>query len=123
MGTKILSTIIFVLFCFAAQAQYISTNGVIILYSGATEQYDTPDITVSGCYDVRSQEWVVSIKLFKAGITVDPAREYHYRYTKTDIDAYTGTGTGDTAKIQNALSQAVAATLLVLNPTRTFTQH
>ena len=101
---------------------YITTNGRIILSSGSIEQHDTPDIVVSGSYSVRAAIWNVALKIQPAGSgALDAYRDFQIQYTKAEIDAYTGTGTGDTAKIQNALEQAVKATLLALNASITFT--
>lgn len=119
--------IFFILFFFVslsayAQTPYISTDGRIILVSGSIQQYDTPDIYVSVSYNVLRETWTAHLDLYKPGSSALYG-EYNIDYERADIDAYTGTGTEQTDEIQNAVSQAVAATLLVLNPTRTFTQH
>ena len=100
----------------------ITTNGVIILESGSIASHNTPDIYATGTYSPFSEAWVVTLTLTKpsAGAGAIYA-EFSMRYTKAEIDAYTGTGTGDTAKIENAILQAVNATLLALNASITFT--
>ena len=47
--------------------------------------------------------------------------DYTVLLDKTTVDGYSGTGTGDYLKFYNAVEQAVAAYLLVLNPSVTFT--
>jgi len=119
--------IFFILFFFVslsayAQTPYISTDGRIILVSGSIQQYDTPDIYVSVSYNVLRETWTAHLDLYKPGSSALYG-EYNINYTKSDINAYTGTGTQQIDKMQNAVSQAVAATLLALNPSITFTQN
>lgn len=119
---------IFFIILFAAsfstygQTPYISTNGRIILQTGSIQQFDTPDIYVSISYNVRLETWTAHLDLYKPAST-SLYGEYNINYTKSDINAYTGTGTQQIDKMQNAVSQAVAATLLALNPSITFTQN
>ena len=119
---KTLIALIIALFAITAQAQRITTNGLVILETGSISQHNTPDIYVGFTYSAFQTSYIANITLTKpgAGATAIYA-EFQIRYTKTQIDAYTGTGTGDTAKIQNAMLQAVKATLLALNPAITFT--
>lgn len=119
---KTLISLIIALFAITAQAQRITTNGLVILETGSISQHNTPDIYVGFTYSAFQTSYIANITLTKpgAGATAIYA-EFQIRYTKTQIDAYTGTGTGDTAKIQNAMLQAVKATLLALNPAITFT--
>lgn len=102
------------------QTPYISTDGPIILASGSIQQFDTPDIYVSISYNVRMEAWNAHLELFKPGSDALYG-EYNIGYTKADINAYTGSGTQQVDKMQNAVSQAVKATLLALNPAITFT--
>ncbi len=95
----------------------ITTNGVIILESGSISSHNTPDIYATSQYSPFSECWLVTLTLTKPAIYA----EFSMLYTKAQIDAYTGTGTGDTAKIENAILQAVKATLLALNASITFT--
>lgn len=100
----------------------ITTNGTIILESGSIASHNTPDVYAHGEYNPFDETWLVKITLTKPGAGASAIYADSYiRYTKAAIDAYTGTGTGDTAKIQNALLQAVKATLLALNASITFT--
>lgn len=120
-------TIIFILailFCLSAKAQflYIETDGVIILESGSVEQYDTPNIYCNAKYETLANYWTVTVQLIAPAAT-NYVRETNLVFTKTDIDSYTGSGTTETDKVQNCVLQAVAAYLLVLNPTITFTLH
>lgn len=121
---NILALIIFA-FSLTAQAQTrISTNGYVLLEAGAFEQYETPDLYVSGSFNVRNQSWTVSLTMVKASDAVTEAyKAADMIFTKSEVDAYTGTGTGDTEKLLNALHQAVADKLLSINPGITFTLH
>lgn len=122
---KILISLCLFIFCLASQAQpsYISTDTNIILESGSSTEYATPIIFVRGQYEVRQEQWLVTMGLsfgvFSASMPIKA--EYSLRFTKTEIDAFTGTGTGDTEKIQNALEQAVVDYLQPLNVSTTFT--
>lgn len=49
------------------------------------------------------------------------SRERTISFTKAEIDAFTGSGTGDTEKAQNAVEQAVKDYLETLNPSSTVT--
>ena len=93
--------------------------------ASALEQYDAPVVFVSGCYDIRQQVWQVSVGLATGVVsaTTPIRKEYVLVFTKAQIDAYTGTGTGDTAKAQNALDQAVKAYIQGLNGSSTVTIH
>lgn len=119
---KTIIALIITLFAIAANAQRITTNGLVILESGSISQHNTPDIYVGFTYSAFQTSYIANLTLTKPGAgAVAIYAEFQIRYTKTQIDAYTGTGTGDTAKIQNAVLQAVKATLLALNPAITFT--
>ena len=119
---KTLIALIIALFAITAQAQRITTNGLVILETGSISQHNTPDIYVGFTYSAFQAAYIANITLTKPGaVAAAIYAEFQIRYTKSEIDAYTGTGTGDTEKIQNAIMQAVAATLLALNPAITFT--
>jgi len=119
---KILISLIITLFAVSANAQRITTNGLVILETGSISQHNTPDIYVGFTYSAFQTAYIANITLTKPGAGAAAIyAEFQIRYTKAEIDAYTGTGTGDTEKIQNAIMQAVAATLLALNPAITFT--
>lgn len=119
---KILIALIITLFAITAQAQRITTSGSIVLESGSISRHDTPDIYVGFTYSSFQTAYIANLTLTKPGAGAGEIyAEFQIRYTKAQVDAYTGTGTGDTAKIQNAILQAVKATLLALNPAITFT--
>ena len=106
----------------AKSQHYITTNGRIVLESGSIAQHNTPDIYVGFTYSAFQTSYIANITLTKPGAGAAAIyAEFQIRYTKTQIDAYTGAGAGDTAKIQNDMLQAVKATLLALNPAITFT--
>ena len=119
---------IFFIILFAAsfstygQTPYISTNGRIILQTGSIQQFDTPDIYVSISYNVRLETWNAHLDLYKPGSDALYG-EYNIDFTKADINGYTGTGTEQTDKIQNAVTLALIDVLELLNPTITFTDN
>jgi hypothetical protein len=118
-------TLALVLFSLTCSAQsYISANTDIILESGAVVKYASPNIFVTGTYQVRSSLWMVVIRVTSGATANEPVvAEFTTVFTKAAIDAYTGTGTGDTAKAQNAIEQAVGGYLGALNVSTTFTIH
>ncbi len=117
--TLILIAMIWAAAC-SAQSN-IGCTGDIILETGSKTQYASPVIFVKGQFDVRQSQWLVTLGLAYGVISVNtPIKaEYGIRFTKAEINAYTGTGTGDTEKVQNALEQAVVDYLEALNPSAT----
>ena len=117
---------IFAIFCaslVSAQTSYITSSGDVIFESGSIEKYDTPAIFVNGCYNVRHETWLVTMGITYGVVSSSSPvkREFTVLFTKAEIDAFTGAGTGDTEKIQNALDQAVVDYLQALNVSITFT--
>lgn len=101
---------------------YIDSDGLVIFQSGSIEQHNEPRIFVRAEYTAMNGAWLVHAGVSDpAAPTVSLYKEFAFRYTKVEIDAYTGTGTGDTLKILSALEQALVDTLKALNPTITFT--
>jgi len=107
----------------SAQTSYITCSGDIYLESGALDKYASPVIFTNGTFDNRAGTWTVKLELSTGIVSAASPikKEYYIRFTKAQIDAYTGSGTGDTAKLQNALDQATKDYLLTVNPVITFT--
>jgi len=107
----------------SAQTSYITCSGDIYLESGALDKYASPVIFTNGTFDNRAGTWTVKLELSTGVVSAASPikKEYYIRFTKAQIDAYTGSGTGDTAKLQNALDQATKDYLLTVNPVITFT--
>ena len=123
---KKLLTIIATIFALTASAQsYISSNTNIILEVSSPKQYASPSIFVHGEYYHRQEVWLVTLDLIPTAFspTAGAYETYSLRITKAVVDGYTGTGTGDTAKIQNALEKAVGGILGAINVSTTFTIH
>lgn len=99
----------------------ITTNGNTIFESGSIVEYDTPNIVVVPTYYPRTGDVLITLRITPSASPDLTSAEVTFRTTKTDIDAKTGTGTGDTAKYLNAIEQVVKDMLLVLNPSVTFT--
>lgn len=124
---KKLLFIIAVLWCAGSQAQtsYITATGYCIFEAGAIEEFNGPLVFVKGCYDVRQEIWTVTMGVSTGVVSASSPikREFVVFFTKAEIDAFTGSGTGDTAKIQNALDQAVKDLIETLNVSSTVTIH
>lgn len=119
--------IISLIWCCKAQAQtsYLDATGYCIFEAGSIEEYNNPIIFVKGCYDVRNEIWTVTMGVSSGVISASSPikREFVTFFTKAEIDAFTGSGTGDTKKIQNALDQAVKDLIETLNVSSTVTIH
>lgn len=99
----------------------LTTNGNVIFESGSIVQYNTPNIVVVPTYYPSTGDVLITLLITPSaspGLTVAEAT---LRTKKTDIDAKTDTGTGDTEKFQNAIEQVAKDMLLALNPSITFT--
>lgn len=118
---------IMILFCASmsfAQTSYITSSGDVLFESGSIEKFDTPGIFVNSSYNVRHETWLVTMSVIAGGVitaSTPVKREFTIVFTKAQIDAFTGAGTGDTETIQNALDQAVVDYLSTINPSITFT--
>ena len=99
----------------------ITTNGNTIFEAGSIVEYDTPNIITIPTYYPRTEDVILTLRITPSASPDLTSAEATLRTTKTDIDAKTGTGTGDTAKFINAVEQVVKDLLLVLNPSITFT--
>ena len=99
----------------------IQSNGDVVYESGSIQKYTTPDTYCDPQYFQRTGDITVNLRVVPTGSTTFTSAEYVMRITKTQVDAKTGTGTGDTAKWQNAVEQVVKDLLLALNPSITFT--
>ncbi len=123
---KKLLTLLAFFVAFSASAQsYISSDTNIILEVGSPKQYASPNIFVHGEYYARQGVWLLVLQLTPTIFSASAGayQEFSIRLDKATVDGYTGTGTGDTAKIQNALEQAVGGYLGAFNPSTTFTIH
>ena len=99
----------------------IQSNGDVIYESGSIQKYTTPDTYCDPHYFQRTGDIIVNLRVVPTGITTFTSAEYVMRITKTQVDAKTGTGTGDTAKWQNAVEQVIKDNLAALNSGVTFT--
>lgn len=112
-------------FLYGAQGQesYITATGNVVFESGSIEEYNAPVVFVSGRYENRTQSWLLTLGVSTGAISPSSPiqREFSVRFSKAEIDAFTGSGTGDTETIQNALDQAVKDYLETLNPLSTVT--
>ena len=116
-----------ILFCASlsfAQTSYLTSSGDVLFETGSVEKFDAPGIFVNGSYNVRQENWLVTMSVIPGGVITASSpvkREFTVLFTKAEIDAFTGAGTGDTEKAQNALDQAVVDYLSTINPSITFT--
>jgi hypothetical protein len=105
--TKILIAIAIILCSLSAQSQITSTGGQVYLSEGAISSYTNPDIYVSPKYNPFVENWVVTCTVTPGGADIIEVVEFTVTFRKSEIDSYTGTGTGDTAKLIHAIEQAV----------------
>ena len=73
------------------------------------KSFNQPDIYVSFSYNVRDESFSVGAAVVKTGGTIEADTEevFYYAISKADVDLLTGTGTGDTEKLHNAIEQAL----------------
>jgi len=102
---------------------YITATGNIILESGSIEEFNAPVIFVTSQFEPRQEKWTVTIGISTGVVSASSpvTRERTISFTKAEVDAFTGSGTGDTEKAQNAVEQAVVDYLETLNPSSTIT--
>ena len=102
---------------------YITATGNIILESGSIEEFNAPIVFVTSQFEPRGETWTVTLGISSgvASASSPVTRERTISFTKAEIDAFTGSGTGDTEKAQNAVEQAVKDYLETLNPSSTVT--
>lgn len=122
-NTLSIFAILFCSFTVSAQHSYISTNGNIVLEAGSIEEYDTPNIYCEATLQKRVGVWQVILSLTPAGAPSAGAsvKTFQVDFAEADIDALTCAGSDNSDKSQNCVLQAVAAYLLALNPSITFT--
>lgn len=93
---------------------YISTSGDM-KFDDTLKRFVDPNIYVVGTYYQELEQWRVTLSVREETSFVPSNYEHTMMLTKAEVDAETGSGTGDTAKCQNALEQAVVTYLEVLN--------
>lgn len=91
---------------FWANAQ-ITSDGQVYLYAGALESYDQPTIWAATDYNPVFQSVGIRLLVAAAAAEAEIVAEFRLLATKSDIDAYTGSGTGDTEVFNNAVMQHV----------------
>ncbi len=64
---KTLTTLIIALLALTANAQRITTNGMVILETGSISQHNTPDIYVGFTYSAFQTAYIANITLTKPG--------------------------------------------------------
>lgn len=99
----------------------ITSSGNVVFESGSIQKYSTPDIYSDVQYFARTRQIIVSLQVCPSGVTDFTVATFQMRMTKSDVDAKTGSDTGDTAKFLNAVEQVVKDNLVALNPGITFT--
>lgn len=91
----------------SAQSQISCSGGQVYMSAGALSSYTNPDIYISPKYNPFVENWVVSCTVAPGGADIIEVVEFTLTFRKSEIDGYTGTGTGDTAKLIYAIEQAV----------------
>ena len=90
-----------------ASAQITSTGGQVYVSDGAILSYTNPDIYVVPTLDELTMNVSIRCVIVDSSVDIQQVAEFSLICRKDDIDAFTGTGTGDTAKFINAVSQYV----------------
>jgi hypothetical protein len=106
--------ILFLFLLFSAPAfGQITTDGPTHFTDGTKKSFDTPDIYVSFSYNIKDETFSVGAAVVKTGGTLESDVEevFYYSISKADVDLVTGTGTGDTKKLHNAIEQALIVIL------------
>lgn len=98
----------------ATAQSWIETAGDMKVDAGV-RQFTSPNIYVNGCYDPEQQTWTTTLKFTDTSTFESSGFTYTVVFTKAEVDAFTGAGTTDTDKCQNALEQTVIDYLEVIN--------
>lgn len=93
---------------------YISAAGNMKV-DASLREFSSPNIYVIGTYDPQSQTWRTVMRFVDGTSFENVGFEYTVIFTKAEVDAFTGSGTGDTEKAQNALEQTVVDFLEAIN--------
>jgi hypothetical protein len=112
-------TILAIVLCASTgQAQsYISSTGDIKLEGSSIKRFASPNIYVLPAYNPITQTHIVTLRIVDSSAFDSTIDEYTVTFTKAEINAFVGAGTGDTEKHQNAIEQAVVTYLEALNGT------
>ena len=96
-------------FANSAMAQISSSGGHVYLRQGDITSYTNPYVYVSPQYNPFTETWVVTCTVAPVVAPADGREiiEFRVTLTKAALDAYTGTGTGDTETVIDAVEQAV----------------
>jgi len=97
----------------------ITTSDTIQINSSSIVRYAAPDIVVAPSLNIDTGITTTRVECrdsfgIAAGVT-------EYYYTKVEISVFTGSGSSDTDKYQNAVEKAVKDSLEALNGSATFT--
>lgn len=93
---------------------YISSSGDIKI-DGGIRQFVSPNIYVQGLYNPEQETWTTTLHFVDTSSFESIGFDYVIVFTKAQVDAFTGSGTGDTEKAQNALEQTVVDYLEDIN--------
>lgn len=101
----------------------ITSVAAFVLEDGSEQYFDGSSIIVEPQYYPRASTYAVKLRVVLSGSVDVGMVDYHLTIPKADVDAKTGTGTGDTAKMLNAVEQVVVDYLeaITANASTTFT--
>ncbi len=103
---KITFIFAFLAYFFSPALSQITGDAPTFVEEGGQLSYDDPTIMVDASYRPLLQNFICRLE-FSDGATTTPQGEFYMVVTKAQVDAKTGTGTGDTAKWHNALLQVI----------------
>lgn len=78
-----------------------------VLEDGSEQKFDGSSIIVEPSYFTRASAYSVKLRVVNSGSIDVEMRDAYLQISKATVDTFTGTGTGDTAKMLNAVEQAV----------------
>ena len=93
---------------------YISSSGDIKI-DGGIRQFVSPNIYVQGLYNPEQETWTTTLHFVDTSSFENIGFTYTLKFTKAEVDVFTGSGGGDTEKAQNALEQTVVGYLEAIN--------
>ncbi len=88
-----------------------SSTAKFVLETGSERFFSNSSIVIEPTYLVGGAAWNVLCRIVSGADSTIVIDFFNMRVTKADADAQTGAGTGDTAKLFNALEKHVKATL------------
>lgn len=88
-----------------------TSAAAFVLEDGSEQKFDGSSIITEPTYFTRAAVYSIKLRVVNSGSIDIEMRDFYMQLTKATVDTFTGTGTGDTAKMLNAVEQAVVDAL------------